>query len=119
MLITALPLPPTPRSRTFRPLAFVTVALLLPAMLLFGGVINRGRLAWWTDTPWLGVALAIAIPLLTAAIVIEAARQRPLIRVRWFGARELLGFAAVALLMRIALAEQTYGAVGLLTFGNL
>jgi hypothetical protein len=119
VLATALPLPPTPRSRTFQPLDFLTLACLLPAMLLICGVLNRGRLAWWTDTPWLGVALAVAIPLLTAAIVIEAARERPLIRIRWFGARELLGFAAVALLMRIALAEQTYGAVGLLTSGNL
>jgi len=119
MLTTALPLPPTPRSHTFRALDFVTVSLLLPAMLLICGVINRGRLAWWTDTPWLGVALAIAIPLLTAAIVIEATREHPLIRIGWIGTREFLGFAAIALLMRVALAEQTYGAVGLLTFGNL
>jgi hypothetical protein len=118
-LTTALPLPPTPRSRTFRPLDFVTVSFLLPAMLLICGVLNRGRLAWWTDTPWLGIDLAIAIPLLTAAIAIEAARERPLIRIGWIGTREFLGFAATALLMRIALAEQTYGAVGLLTFGNL
>jgi hypothetical protein len=115
----ALPLPPTPRSSTFRPLDFVTVSFLLPAMLLICGVINRGRLAWWTDTPWLGVDLAIAIGLLTVAIVIEAAREHPLIRIGWIGTRELLGFAAIALLMRIALAEQTYGAVGLLTSGNL
>jgi hypothetical protein len=119
MLTTLLPLPPTPRSHTFRPLDFVTVSLLLPAMLLICGVLNRGRLAWWTDTPWLGVDLVFAIPLLTAAIVIEAARQRPLIHISWIGTREFLGFAAIALLMRIALAEQTYGAVGLLTSGNL
>ena len=119
VLITALPFPPTPRSRIFERRDFVTVALLLPAMLLICGVINRGRLAWWTDTPWLGVALAIAIPLLTAVIVIEATRERPLINIDWIGTREVLGFAAIALLMRIALAEQTYNAVGLLTFGNL
>ncbi|HEY2593266.1 MAG TPA: MFS transporter, partial [Chloroflexota bacterium] len=49
----------------------------------------------------------------------EAVRERPLIRMDWIGTREFLGFAAIALLMRLALAEQTYGAVGLLTFGNL
>jgi hypothetical protein len=119
LLITLLPLPPTPRSRTFRPLDFVTVSFLLPAMLLICGVLNRGRLAWWTDTQWLGMALAIAIPLLTIAVVIEASRQHPLIRTDWISTREFLGFAAVALLMRLALAEQTYGAVGLLTSGNL
>src|SRR5262249_37141166 len=32
---------------------------------------------------------------------------------------EILRFAAIALLIRIALAEQTYGAVGLLTVGGL
>ena len=118
-LITLLPLPPTPRWHFFQPLDFVTIALLLPGAILVCGVLNRGRLAWWTDTPWLGVDLAIAIPLLVIAITIEAARERPLIRVAWLGAREFLGFVAVALLMRLALAEQTYGAVGLLTAGNL
>ena len=71
-LITLLPLPPTPRLRMFQALDFVTIALLLPAILLICGVLNRGRLAWWTDTPWLGVDLAIAIPLLAGAIAIEA-----------------------------------------------
>ena len=118
-IITLLPLPPTPRTRCFQPLDFVTVSLLLPAMLLICGVLNRGRLAWWTDTPWLGMDLAVAVPLLTTAIAIEAMRKRPLIHIGWIGTREFLGFAAIALLMRLALAEQTYGAVGLLTAGNL
>lgn len=119
LLITLLPLPPTPRSRTFHPLDIVTVSLLVPGMLLICGVLNRGRLAWWSDTPWLGIALAVAVPLLTVAMVIEASRQHPLIRTDWIGTREFLGFVAIALLMRLALAEQTYGAVGLLTSGNL
>ncbi len=118
-LITLLPLPPTPRSRLFQPLDFVTVSLLLPAVLLICGVLNRGRLAWWTDTPWLGIDLAIAIPLLATAVAIEAMRERPLIQIGWIGTRDFLGFIAIALLMRLALAEQTYGAVGLLTAGNL
>ena len=118
-LITLLPLPPTPRSRIFQRLDFVTVSLLLPAILLICGVLNRGRLAWWTDTPWLGADLAIAIPLLAAALVIEATRERPLIQMGWIGTRDFLGFIVIALLMRLALAEQTYGAVGLLTAGNL
>ena len=118
-LITLLPLPPTPRSRLYQPLDFVTVSLLLPAVLLICGVLNRGRLAWWTDTPWLGVDLAIAFPLLAAAIAIEAMRERPLIQIGWIGTRDFLGFISIALLMRLALAEQTYGAVGLLTAGNL
>ena len=118
-LIMLLPLPPTPRLRSFQWLDFVTLAFLLPAMLLICGVVNRGRLAWWTDTPWLGVDLAIAIPLLATAIAIETAREHPLIQVGWIGTQEFFGFAATALMMRVALAEQTYGAVGLLTVGNL
>lgn len=118
-LITLLPLPPTPRFRLYQPLDFVTVAFLLPGMLLLCGVVNRGRLGWWTDTPWLGVDLAIAIPLLTVALCIEAVREKPLLRLAWLGTREFFGFVLVAVLMRLALAEQTYGAVGLLTVGNL
>jgi hypothetical protein len=118
-LITLLPLPPTPRSREFQRLDFLTAALLVPATLLICGVLNRGRLAWWTDTPWLGLDLLIAVPLLGIAIVIEVSRERPLIRFGWLGTREFLAFAVIALLMRLALAEQTYGAVGLLTAGNL
>lgn len=118
-LITLVPLPPTPRYRLFQPLDFITVAFLLPGVLLLCGVLNRGRLAWWTDTPWLGVALAVSIPLITIAVLIEMTREQPLIRVSWLGTREFLGIVAIAFLMRLALAEQTYGAVGLLTAGNL
>ncbi|MDB5856829.1 MAG: transporter [Ramlibacter sp.] len=118
-LLDLLPLPPTPRLRAFRPLDALTVTLILVSMLLICGVINRGRIAWWTDTQWLGICLAVAIPLLTVAVAIEALRKDPLIQVAWMGTREFLWFAAVALLVRVALAEQTYGAVGLLTAGNL
>jgi hypothetical protein len=118
-LLTLLPLPPTPRLRAFHPLDALTVALIVPAVLLICGVLNRGRLAWWTDTPWLGACLAVAIPLLAAAMAIELLRKQPLLQVPWMGTREFLWFASVALLVRLALAEQTYGAVGLLTLGNL
>jgi len=118
-LIVWLPLPPTPRSAAFQPLDFVTVALLLPAMLLLCGVLNRGRLGWWTDTPWLGIATAVAIPMLTAVIVIECLRARPLLQLRWFGTLEFFGFALVALLVRLSLSEQSFGAVGLLAVANL
>jgi hypothetical protein len=117
--ITALPLPQAERERVFEPLDFVTFALVLPAMVLICGVINQGRLVWWFDTPWLGWALVAAIPLLAAAFLIEHRRARPLLQVGWIGSTELLRFIAVALLVRLALAEQTYGAVGLLTSGGL
>jgi len=51
--------------------------------------------------------------------LIEARRSTPLLHLEWIGSAGILRFAAVALLMRLALAEQTYGAVGLLTSGGL
>ena len=117
--ITALPLPQAERSKVFEPLDFLTFALVLPAMVLICGVMSEGRLVWWFDTPWLGWALAAAVPLLALAFLIEHRRATPLLQVGWIGSTELLRFVAVAVLVRLALAEQTYGAVGLLTSGGL
>jgi Major Facilitator Superfamily len=115
----ALPLPPSERVKTFEPLDVVTIALVVPAMLLLCVVISEGRILWWIDTPWLGWALVAAAPLLAAAISIEYHRPRPLLHLEWLGSRDILRFAGVALFVRLALAEQTYGAVGLLTFAGL
>jgi len=117
--MTALPLPAGERSKAFEPLDFVTIGLVLPALILLCGVLNEGRLLWWTDTPWLGWALAASVALFTVAVLIERNRPRPLLQVHWFTTLDIARFAAIALLVRIALAEQTYGAVGLLTSGGL
>ncbi|MDE1145877.1 MAG: MFS transporter [Azospirillaceae bacterium] len=117
--ITALPLPPSERSPAFRPLDFVTIGLLLPGLVLVCGVLGQGRLLWWTDTAWLGWALAAAVPLFATAWLIERYRATPLVQVRWLTTLDMARFAAAALLVRVALAEQTYGAVGLLTAGGL
>ncbi|PZU10186.1 MFS transporter [Sphingomonas sp.] len=115
----ALPLPPSERSKAFQPLDFVTYPLVLVGMLLLCTVLSEGRLLWWTDTPWLGVALAVAVLLFCAAGLMEHLRGEPLLRLRWLGSSGIRRFAIVALLVRLALAEQTYGAVGLLTSGGL
>ena len=117
--ITLLPIPPSERSQAFEPFDFVTIALVIPAMLLLCIVLGVGRYLWWTDTPWLGWALAACVPLFAAALVVEARRERPLLQLGWIGSRDMLRFAIVALLIRLALAEQTYGAIGLLTAGGL
>jgi hypothetical protein len=117
--INGVPLPPSERSRAFEPLDLLSIGLLVPAALLLCGVLGEGRLLWWTDTPWLGWALAVAIVLFAAALLIEGRRARPLLQFRFIGSRDILRFAAVAILVRLALAEQTYGSVGLLTFGGL
>lgn len=119
-VLQAMPLPPSNRGQAFEPRKdTLTIVLLVPAMLLISLVLSAGRLYWWTDTPWLGWALVAAVPLLAAAILIEARRSKPLLYLEWLGSGGILRFAAVALLVRIALAEQTYGSVGLLTSGGL
>jgi hypothetical protein len=115
----ALPLPRNERSKAFAPLDLATILLFIPAMLIVCVVLSVGRFVWWTDTPWLGLALAGAVPLFAAATIIELSRKDPLLHLRWIGTREMLRFAIVAILVRVALAEQTYGSVGLLTSGGL
>ena len=114
-----LPLPPSERSKAFEPLDLLTIGLLMPAITLFCCAVNEGRLLWWADTPWLGWALAAAVPLFVLAILVERSRARPLLQIGWLSSLDILRFAAIALLMRLALAEQTYGAVGLLTSSGL
>jgi MFS family permease len=116
---TALPIPPSDQAKVFEKLDAVTIALLIPAAVLICGVLSVGRYVWWTDTPWVGWALVAAIPFSAAAILLEHFRSRPLIQTRWISTGEMLRFAVVGLLVRIALAEQTYGSVGLLSFSGL
>jgi MFS family permease len=118
-LMMLFPLPPTEKSKAFEPLDFATIALVIPAMLGLCIVIGEGRLLWWADTPWLGRALALTVPLFAAAIVIEMHRARPLLHLSWIGSAGVLRLMGVALLVRLALAEQTYGSVGFLTAGGL
>ena len=118
-VMNAVPLPPSDRSEAFEPLDFLTIALVISGMMLLCLVLGAGRVYWWTDTPWVGWLLALAVPLLAAAAVIETQRKSPLLYLNWVGTGVILRFAAVAVLMRLALAEQTYGSVGLLSAGGL
>ncbi len=116
---TLHPVPPTVKSAAFQSLDFVTMTLFVPAIVLLCSVMAEGRVLWWADTPWLGWALMLAIPLLVAAIWLEGQRARPLLVVRWVTTGDVIRFGVVALLIRFALAEQTFGAVGLLSAGGL
>jgi len=115
----ALPLPPSERSPALEPLDFLSVALIVPSILLFCAVLGEGRFLWWRDTPWLGWALVASVVLFAVAILIELHRRRPLLQIEWISTLDVLRFGAVALIVRFALAEQTYGSVGLLTSGGL
>jgi hypothetical protein len=118
-LIAVTRLPPVERTRAFEMADLVTIVLATAGLLLLCGVLGTGRVLWWTDTPVLGLALAASVPLFVLAWVLEIHRSRPLLQFAWLGRADIVRFAVVALVVRFALAEQTYGSVGLLTSGGL
>jgi hypothetical protein len=118
-LIKLTPLPPGEKAKAFEPADLLTIGLAVPAMLLVCGVLGLGRLNWWADAPFLGWMLLAAVPLFAGAFMLESHRARPLLQLEWLTLGVSLRFAAIALVVRIALAEQTYGSVGLLTSGGL
>jgi hypothetical protein len=113
--VTLCRLPPSERRKVFEPLDFVTYPLIAIGMALLVAVIGLGRYEWWTDRAWLGWAIAAAIPLLTAAAYIEFYRAHPLVDLRWLGREHLFRFGLIIIVLRIAVAEQTTTAFGLLT----
>jgi len=117
--IFAVPLPPTDRSPAFEKLDFVTIGLTIPAFVLFCIVLSEGKLLWWTDREWLGWSLATSLALVAIAIAIESHRARPLLYTDWLSTGAIWRYFVVALLVRLALAEQTYGSVGFLASGGL
>jgi MFS family permease len=112
--VSLLRLPPTVRSKAFERLDFVTFTLFTAGTALLAAVLSQGRIVWWTEVPWLGWALAAAIPLLAAALLIEHGREKPLLNTRWLGSADILRFTVVTIMARIVLSEQTFGAIGLL-----
>jgi hypothetical protein len=117
--VFAVPLPPSDRSPAFKRLDFVTIGLMIPGFLLFCIVLGEGRLLWWTDRAWLGWSLAISVLLVATALAIEHNRDNPLVFTNWLMKGAIWRYFAVALLVRLALAEQTYGSVGFLTASGL
>jgi len=107
-------LPPSVREKSFEWLDLPTIALFTAAMVLLCAVLSQGRFAWWTDSPWLGWALAGCLPLFGAVFLIEFHRANPIIDMRWIGTVDFLRFVMVGTVARIVLSEQTYGTVGLL-----
>ncbi|MGP6486268.1 MFS transporter [Duffyella gerundensis] len=112
--VLVLKLPPGDRMKVFEKMDFVTFILLAPGMALICAVLSLGRIEWWFSTPWLGVALALAVVLIVTAIVVEHNRKNPLINTRWLGSGAMIRLGFVMIMMRIVLAEQNTGAIGFL-----
>lgn len=117
--ILLAPLPPSERARVFERTDLVSIGLLVPGIVLGCEVLGLGRALWWHDTPWLGALLVGCVVLTAAGILVETNRQRPLLQLRWLSTVNIARFAGIALLMRLALAEQTFGSVGLLSAAGL
>jgi MFS family permease len=108
-----LPLTPIPRARVIEKL---DIASYLFIAIGFGSIavaLVLGRLYWWMEAPWLGILLAVAFASMMLAAVIELNRKNPFIDIRWLASPAVLHFAAVLLVFRIVLSEQTSGAAGL------
>ncbi|PQZ83882.1 MULTISPECIES: MFS transporter [unclassified Brevundimonas] len=112
--VFALKMPPSQRVKAFETLDFVTFALFAPGVALLTAVLGLGRIVWWTEAPWIGLALIGALVLLTAAVIIEYNRANPLIDLKWLAGGDIVRLLLAILLVRIVLSEQTTGAVGFL-----
>lgn len=114
-VIHAVPLKPQPRQ------VALGVGDLLPFVLYAAGlallcvVISQGRLAWWTDTPWLGGCLALGIACITLYLLVDLNRPSPLLDLRWLSRPYMMRFVLAVLLFRVVLSEQTVGVVGLMS----
>ncbi len=113
--IHALPLKPQPRQRAFQAADLLPFVLYATGLALLCVTVSQGRLAWWTDAPWLGWCMALAIMCIALYILIDLNRPNPLVDLRWLTRPYMLRFVLAVLLFRIVLSEQTVGVVGLMS----
>ncbi|WP_447790861.1 MFS transporter [Pseudomonas farris] len=114
-----LKLPPGDRFKTFETLDFLTFALLAGGVALLCAVLSLGRIDWWLEAQWIGVASATSIVLILAGLAIEHNRSNPMLMTRWLGSGAIIRLALAVILIRMVLSEQSTGAVGLLQTLNL
>jgi MFS family permease len=113
--IHAVSLTPTPLQKAFSRGDLIAFPFYAAGLALLCVVVSQGRLYWWTDAPWLGVCLAVAIGCIGLYAVVDLNRSDPLINLRWLVSPYMLRFILAVLLFRIVLSEQTVGVVGLMT----
>ncbi len=117
--VLLLKLPPGDRFKAFEKLDFLTFGLLSVGFALLCAVLSLGRIEWWLEAPWIGVASAAAIALILAGLAIEHNRSNPLLITRWLGSGAILRLGLAVILFRVVLSEQSVGAVGLLQTLNM
>lgn len=109
-----LKLPPGDRYKAFRRTDFITFALFAPGVALLCAAVTFGRLLWWFESAWVGVALAGSIVLIAAAMFVEHIRPNPLLNIRWLTSGKIVRLSIGMVLVRVVLSEQATGAVGFL-----
>ncbi len=117
--VLLLKLPPGDRFKAFEKLDFLTFGLLSTGFALLCAVLSLGRIDWWLEQTWIGVASAASIALIMAGLAIEHNRRNPLLITRWLGSGKILRLALAVILFRVVLSEQSIGAVGFLQALNM
>ncbi|WXF88854.1 MFS transporter [Pseudomonas syringae pv. atrofaciens] len=117
--VLMLKLPPGDRFKAFEKLDFLTFGLLATGFALFCAVLSLGRIEWWLEAQWIGIASAASIALICAGLAIEHNRSNPLLITRWLGSGAILRLGLAVILFRVVLSEQSVGAVGFLQALNI
>lgn len=117
--VLLLKLPPGDRFKAFEKLDFLTFGLLASGFALLCAVLSLGRIEWWLEAPWIGIASAASIALICAGLAIEHNRSNPLLITRWLGSGAILRLGLAVILFRVVLSEQSVGAVGFLQALNM
>ncbi|ALU59858.1 MULTISPECIES: MFS transporter [Pseudomonas] len=117
--VLMLKLPPGDRFKAFEKLDFLTFGLLATGFALFCAVLSLGRIEWWLEAQWIGIASAASIALICAGLAIEHNRSNPLLITRWLGSGAILRLGLAVILFRVVLSEQSVGAVGFLQALNM
>ena len=117
--VLLLKLPPGDRFKTFEKLDFLTFAILASGVALLCAVLSLGRIDWWLEAPWIGVASACSLVLIMAGLAIEHNRSNPMLMTRWLGSGVMIRLALAVVLIRMVLSEQSTGAVGFMQMLNM
>ncbi|MDT3239098.1 MFS transporter [Pseudomonas amygdali pv. morsprunorum] len=117
--VLLLKLPPGDRFKAFEKLDFLTFGLLAGGFALLCAVLSLGRIEWWLEAQWIGLASAASIVLICAGLAIEHNRSNPLLITRWLGSGAILRLGLAVILFRVVLSEQSVGAVGFLQALNM
>lgn len=113
-LIYLLPLASPPRAKIITTLDLISYVFLAIAMGSFAVVLTVGKSYWWTAADWIGWLTVAGILSGAVFAAIELNRSNHLVDIRWLTSREILHFAGVLIVFRMAFSEQISGAVAFL-----